>query len=74
MAAAKLVKNFMVLFIICAELLQVRGMRTNNEEEPDAPDAHIVYDQRQSGKYNIHVVIKDVAIIEMDQNEVVDVS
>ncbi|KAH8298455.1 hypothetical protein KR044_003628 [Drosophila immigrans] len=32
----------------------------------------VLYDQRQTGKYNIHVSIKDVAIIEVDQNELAD--
>ncbi|XP_065355347.1 uncharacterized protein LOC135949831 [Calliphora vicina] len=74
MAAAKLVKKSLVLILLLyTETLQVKGIRTtNNEEESDAPDAHIIYDQRQTGKYNIHVVIKDVAIIEMDQNEISD--
>ncbi|XP_023303821.2 uncharacterized protein LOC111685777 [Lucilia cuprina] len=69
MAAVKLV----LILLLCVEILHVKGIRTNNEEEePETLDAHIVYDQRQSGKYNIHVVIKDVAIIEMDQNEIAD--
>ncbi|XP_068147967.1 uncharacterized transmembrane protein DDB_G0282483 [Drosophila tropicalis] len=51
-----------------------------HDEEPPAASAgaatttadRVLYDQRQSGKYNIHVSIKDVAIIEVDQNEIVD--
>ncbi|EDW74818.1 uncharacterized protein Dwil_GK15697 [Drosophila willistoni] len=47
-----------------------------HDEEPPAAATtqadRVLYDQRQSGKYNIHVSIKDVAIIEVDQNEIVD--
>ncbi|XP_061388744.1 uncharacterized protein LOC133323859 [Musca vetustissima] len=45
-----------------------------DEDGPHEETGRIVYDQRQSGKYNIHVVIKDVAIIEMGQNEFQDTS
>lgn len=38
----------------------------------DGAFPRITYDQRQSGKYNVHIVIKDVAIIEMDRNQVVN--
>ncbi|ALC41532.1 CG15905 [Drosophila busckii] len=45
-------------------------------EEPttleDTEVGRALYDQRQTGKYNIHVSIKDVAIIEVDQNELAD--
>ncbi|XP_043645003.1 uncharacterized protein LOC122614503 [Drosophila teissieri] len=35
----------------------------------EVPDAgQVVFDQRQTGKFNIHVSIKDVAIIEVGQN------
>ncbi|EDW60323.2 uncharacterized protein Dvir_GJ20923 [Drosophila virilis] len=40
----------------------------------DSEGARALYDQRQTGKYNIHVSIKDVAIIEVDQNELADES
>lgn len=39
---------------------------SESEEVP-----RIIYDQRQSGRYNVHIVIKDVAIFEMDRNKVV---
>ncbi|KAH8316618.1 hypothetical protein KR067_011782 [Drosophila pandora] len=35
---------------------------------PDGGRSGVVFDQRQTGKYNIHVSIKDVAIIEVGQN------
>ncbi|XP_022232372.2 cell wall integrity and stress response component 1 [Drosophila obscura] len=37
----------------------------------ELPDdgGRVVFDQRQSGRYNIHVSIKDVAIIEVGQND-----
>ncbi|KAH8279106.1 hypothetical protein KR026_001837 [Drosophila bipectinata] len=41
----------------------------STSEGPGGPDGgRVVFDQRQSGKYNIHVSIKDVAIIEVGQN------
>lgn len=43
-------------------------------EDNDNEAGRVLYDQRQTGKYNIHVSIKDVAIIEVDQNELADVS
>lgn len=58
-----------------AELVQHEDDAADTDGSAEgAGAAHIVYDQRQTGKYNIHVVIKDVAIIEMDQNEIQDVS
>uniref|UniRef100_A0A1A9WUU9 Uncharacterized protein n=1 Tax=Glossina brevipalpis TaxID=37001 RepID=A0A1A9WUU9_9MUSC len=48
----------------------------DDEAEPvkdeSTVNGRVLYDQRQSGKYNIHIIIKDVAIIEMDQNEIVE--
>ncbi|XP_055918845.1 uncharacterized protein LOC129950919 isoform X2 [Eupeodes corollae] len=35
-------------------------------------ETYSVYDQRQTGKYNIHISLKDVAIIEVDKNEFSD--
>ncbi|XP_034652921.1 uncharacterized protein LOC117891529 [Drosophila subobscura] len=40
-------------------------------ELPDG-SGRVVFDQRQTGKYNIHVSIKDVAIIEVGQNDLSD--
>lgn len=34
---------------------------------------NITYDQRQSGKYNIHLSIKDVSIISLDGDSDLDV-
>ncbi|XP_073820907.1 uncharacterized protein [Musca autumnalis] len=49
------------------------GVQMNTDADGSHEEnARIVYDQRQSGKYNIHVVIKDVAIIEMGQNDFQD--
>lgn len=54
---------------------KIQRAQTDNETKRyETSDAHTIYDQRQNGKYNIHVVIKDVAIIEMDQNEISEVS
>lgn len=54
---------------------KIQGTRTDNvTKRNETSDARTIYDQRQNGKYNIHVVIKDVAIIEMDQNEISEVS
>ncbi|KAH8402467.1 hypothetical protein KR009_012210 [Drosophila setifemur] len=39
---------------------------TSTSEMPDA--GRVVFDQRQTGRFNIHVSIKDVAIIEVGQN------
>uniref|UniRef100_A0A1B0BS35 Uncharacterized protein n=1 Tax=Glossina palpalis gambiensis TaxID=67801 RepID=A0A1B0BS35_9MUSC len=46
--------------------------QTEPVEDESTVNGRVLYDQRQSGKYNIHIIIKDVAIIEMDQNEIVD--
>uniref|UniRef100_A0A1B0FPB5 Uncharacterized protein n=1 Tax=Glossina morsitans morsitans TaxID=37546 RepID=A0A1B0FPB5_GLOMM len=46
--------------------------QTEPVEDASTVNGRVLYDQRQSGKYNIHIIIKDVAIIEMDQNEIVD--
>ncbi|EDW32605.1 GL11729 [Drosophila persimilis] len=40
-------------------------------EQPDG-SGRVVFDQRQTGQYNIHVSIKDVAIIEVGQNDLTD--
>jgi len=41
----------------------------------EAPDSgRVVFDQRQTGRFNIHVSIKDVAIIEVGQNGLAEVS
>ncbi|KAH8254605.1 hypothetical protein KR032_011134 [Drosophila birchii] len=37
-------------------------------EQPDSAAGRVVFDQRQTGRFNIHVSIKDVAIIEVGQN------
>nr|XP_036222669.1 uncharacterized protein LOC106623691 [Bactrocera oleae] len=44
------------------------GQPVNDELSADNTDAKVIYDQRQSGKYNIRINIKDVAIIEMDNS------
>lgn len=35
-----------------------------------APTSNTTYDQRQQGKYNIHLNIKDVAIITFDSDTI----
>lgn len=50
------------------------GQPVNDELSADNTDAKVIYDQRQSGKYNIRINIKDVAIIEMDNSGFGDVS
>lgn len=50
------------------------GQPVNDELSADNADAKLIYDQRQSGKYNIRINIKDVAIIEMDNSGFGDVS
>ncbi|KAH8258419.1 hypothetical protein KR038_011196 [Drosophila bunnanda] len=37
-------------------------------EQPESAAGRVVFDQRQTGRFNIHVSIKDVAIIEVGQN------
>ncbi|XP_011199962.2 uncharacterized protein LOC105223803 [Bactrocera dorsalis] len=44
------------------------GQPVNDELSADNADAKVIYDQRQSGKYNIRINIKDVAIIEIDNS------
>lgn len=40
-----------------------------NDEDLEKNSTQVFYDQRQNGKYNIHLSIKDVAIIEMGEND-----
>lgn len=47
---------------------------TSEGPGPDGGRSGVVFDQRQTGKYNIHVSIKDVAIIEVGQNGLAEVS
>ncbi|XP_039480762.1 uncharacterized protein LOC120444862 [Drosophila santomea] len=50
-----------------AQTLPIEEAETpTNGEVPDA--GQVVFDQRQTGKFNIHVSIKDVAIIEVGKN------
>uniref|UniRef100_A0A0K8UMU8 Uncharacterized protein n=2 Tax=Bactrocera latifrons TaxID=174628 RepID=A0A0K8UMU8_BACLA len=44
------------------------GQPVNDELSANNAEAKVIYDQRQSGKYNIRINIKDVAIIEMDNS------
>lgn len=43
-------------------------------EQPESSAGRVVFDQRQTGRFNIHVSIKDVAIIEVGQNGLAEVS
>ena len=75
MTSFKLIKKIIVLSILYVVIRKIQGTRTDNvTKRNETSDARTIYDQRQNGKYNIHVVIKDVAIIEMDQNEISEVS
>ncbi|KAH8285679.1 hypothetical protein KR054_012341 [Drosophila jambulina] len=40
----------------------------SSSEQPETAAGRVVFDQRQTGRFNIHVSIKDVAIIEVGQN------
>lgn len=76
----------LMLMMLMLQVLQVQMQPVDNVEPVPEDDnnsnsdnnnmeqQHVLYDQRQTGKYNIHVSIKDVAIIEVDQNELADVS
>ncbi|TMW50011.1 hypothetical protein DOY81_004928 [Sarcophaga bullata] len=68
MTSFKLIKKIIVLSILYVLIREIQGTRTDESKRNETSDARTIYDQRQNGKYNIHVVIKDVAIIEMDQN------
>ncbi|XP_013097872.2 uncharacterized protein LOC106080832 [Stomoxys calcitrans] len=72
MQSIKLVQCVVVVF--CVALIHLPGVHMDTDEDETNVSGRIIYDQRQSGKYNIHVVIKDVAIIEMGQNEIEDSS
>ncbi|EDV98257.1 GH23010 [Drosophila grimshawi] len=67
----------MIMFLL-ALLLQVQMQPVAEPELPlqleESEVSRPLYDQRQTGKYNIHVSIKDVAIIEVDHNELADES
>ncbi|XP_030567560.1 endochitinase A [Drosophila novamexicana] len=66
----------LMLMLMCG-LLQVQMQPVEQAAATmpeDSEGARALYDQRQTGKYNIHVSIKDVAIIEVDQNELADES
>lgn len=73
MISLKLIKKTIILLIIYVVINETRA-DDNGFNRNETSDSHIIYDQRQNGKYNIHVVIKDVAIIEMDENGISEVS
>lgn len=54
--------------VVCLGTLTV-GHPLKSDDESEKNLTQVVYDQRQSGKYNIHLSIKDVAIIEMAEND-----
>ncbi|KAM8713752.1 hypothetical protein ACLKA7_013992 [Drosophila subpalustris] len=71
----------LMLMMLMLQVLQVQMQPVDNVEPVPEDDnnnnmesGRVLYDQRQTGKYNIHVSIKDVAIIEVDQNELADES
>uniref|UniRef100_A0A0A1WNV4 Coiled-coil domain-containing protein 71 n=1 Tax=Zeugodacus cucurbitae TaxID=28588 RepID=A0A0A1WNV4_ZEUCU len=49
-------------------LTTANGQPVDDALAADNADTKVIYDQRQSGKYNIRINIKDVAIIEMDNS------
>jgi len=56
-----------------AQTLPIEEAETpTTSEMPDS--GRVVFDQRQTGRFNIHVSIKDVAIIEVGQNGLAEVS
>ncbi|KAH8270848.1 hypothetical protein KR018_007192 [Drosophila ironensis] len=59
-----------VTLVMSAQTLPVIDEMPASSSEGPASEAggRVVFDQRQTGKYNIHVSIKDVAIIEVGQN------
>ncbi|XP_017958825.1 cell wall protein DAN4 isoform X2 [Drosophila navojoa] len=61
------------LMLLTFGVLHVQ-MQPLQQEADENESSRALYDQRQTGKYNIHVSIKDVAIIEVDQNELADES
>ncbi|XP_023163696.2 endochitinase A [Drosophila hydei] len=61
------------LMLLTFSVLHVQ-MQPLQQEPEENESSRALYDQRQTGKYNIHVSIKDVAIIEVDQNELADES
>ncbi|XP_032586029.1 uncharacterized protein DDB_G0290587 [Drosophila mojavensis] len=61
------------LMLLTFGVLHVQ-MQPLQQAAEENESSHALYDQRQTGKYNIHVSIKDVAIIEVDQNELADES
>lgn len=56
------------LVVVCLWSLTV-GHPLKSDDDSEKNVTQVVYDQRQSGKYNIHLSIKDVAIIEMAEND-----
>uniref|UniRef100_A0A1I8N6X3 Uncharacterized protein n=1 Tax=Musca domestica TaxID=7370 RepID=A0A1I8N6X3_MUSDO len=73
-SSIKLVERVAVLlFVLLMATSHLPCIEMSSDDDgPLEENGRVVYDQRQSGKYNIHVVIKDVAIIEMGQNEFQD--
>lgn len=65
-----LVTSLLLMLVLQVQMQPLETAIEDNDNEA----GRVLYDQRQTGKYNIHVSIKDVAIIEVDQNELADVS
>lgn len=63
-----------LLLMVLVLQVQMQPLEDSDNDGNDNEAGRVLYDQRQTGKYNIHVSIKDVAIIEVDQNELADVS
>ncbi|KAL5280450.1 hypothetical protein ACFFRR_004431 [Megaselia abdita] len=58
-----------VILVVVFLWSSTAGNPLKSDDDSDKNLTQVVYDQRQSGKYNIHLSIKDVAIIEMAEND-----
>ncbi|XP_004518549.2 uncharacterized protein LOC101459690 [Ceratitis capitata] len=59
---------YLALLLFLLKAKAANGQPVDDELSANNADAKVSYDQRQNGKYNIRINIKDVAIIEMDGN------
>ncbi|XP_055639972.1 uncharacterized protein LOC129777622 isoform X2 [Toxorhynchites rutilus septentrionalis] len=58
--------TLMVVITTNAFVTESRKLDPNNSNDDDSRPSITTYDQRQTGKYNVHVNIKDVKIISVD--------
>lgn len=61
-----------VALLLCSNIIEARSTKkhyNNRQKEPEKPQSSMTtYDQRQTGKYNIHFNIKDVQIVSLEDN------